>query len=67
MIAVGGRPGTGPEMLADRPVGVNGVIGEVGAFMILPPQELHVEAPDGLWLIPEPEWRVFPSRPARFG
>lgn len=55
MIVDVARPGTGPDMLADRPVGVNGVIGEEGAFIILPPHELHVEAPDGLWLIPEPE------------
>ena len=43
------RPGGQPGRLAARcAVGVNGVIGEEGAFMILPPQLLHVEPPDGL-------------------
>lgn len=66
MIVVVGRPGAA-DMLADRPVEVNGVIGEEGAFMILPPQLLQVDPPDGLWLMPDPELRLFPSRPARFG
>lgn len=54
MVVVVVRPGAA-DMLADRPVGVNGVIGDKGAFMILPPHLLQVEPPDGLWLMPEPE------------
>lgn len=49
MVVVTFRPGGPADMLDDRcPVGVNGVIGEQGAFIILPPQLLHVEPPDGL-------------------
>lgn len=49
-------------MLAFSPsFGVNGVTGEVGVFMFLPPQLLHVEVPEGSWLIPILSDEVFHS------
>lgn len=41
----------GPEKLPRWPwltIGVNGVIGEEGAFMTRPPQRLQVDPPEGL-------------------
>ena len=48
-------------------VGVNGVIGEEGAFMIPPPQRLQCVFPEGLWQSPNTEFRALPSRPKRRG
>lgn len=48
-------------------VGVKGVMGEDGAFIIRPPQRLQCVFPDGLWLRPSAELRELPSRPKRRG
>lgn len=62
--------GDGPEKLPRWPwltIGVNGVVGVEGAFMMRPPHRLQVDPPVGLWLMPEAVLREEPSRPTRLG
>lgn len=51
----------------DPLLGVNGVMGEAGAFINRPPHLLQCDEPDGLCPIPEAELRALPSRPYRRG